>query len=299
MDEKMNESARFKTMPLNKIDTESLGEQICGEWSSGSENRSEFLEKREEYTANWRDLNKQDTQGPWENSSNFNVPLVLFYGKAIHARLWQMFSNKNTFFGVKARQEAFQDKEVAIQNFMRFILNDYCNAKNGCRDVMDESLWDNVFDGSWFIKVYWQRDTHKFVDSVPVVEVTEKVTFDSNNITGVTGYDTKQTEKEVVKEEIIETPWIARCNLEDMMMPQGQGDPQTADYVSHRVFMSTDTLKARGYEGKFDSDVVEECLEHHNSFMNSDQESSIKRQRAEEEGYNDRDGYYRNYHVRS
>ena len=168
MDEQIKDSIRFQTLSLNKIDAETIGMDTKSEWRQGNQDRSEWLSKRESWTQNWRDLNKQGYQGPWENSSDFNVPITLFYGKAIHARLWQLFSDGNNFFGVKARKEIFQEQEEYIREFMRFVLNDYANCKQGTKDVFDEALWDNVFDGSAFLKVYWQKDEHKYLEVVPV-----------------------------------------------------------------------------------------------------------------------------------
>ncbi len=297
MDSTIKDSIRFKTMPIDLIDADDVGAMVRKEWQDNTGNRFEQLTKREQYTANWRDLNKQDYQGPWENSSNYNVPITLFYGKAIHARLWQIFADQNAFFGARARKEAFEDKEQGVQDFMRFMLSDYANGKQGTRDVFDEVLWDNVFDGSGYLKVYWQRDEHKYSEVVPTVDVTEKTTFNGENLTGVQSFDTKQREKEEIRTETIETPQIKRILQEDMLLPPGQGDPQTADFVSHRIYMRPDQIKARGREGKFDADVVAECLEHHTNYMNADQETQIKRQRLAEDGIDDFDGYYKGFHT--
>lgn len=297
MDGKMKQSIRFKTMPLKQIDAEKIGNMVKREWQQTSQDQNEFLTKREEYTRSWRDLNEQSYQGPWENSSKFNVPITLFYGKAIHARLWQMFGDKSTFFGVRARKEVFENREEDVRDFMRFILNDYANGKQGTRDTWDKVLWDNVFDGSGFIKVYWQRDEHKYTEVVPVTEIEEKVIFDKDNLTGRSELNPIQREEEQVKTEIIETPQVRRCLIEDVILPPGQDDPQEADYVTHRIMMTSEQLKARALEGKFDEDVVKECLEHHSSFMAGDQTIEIKRQRFEQDGIDDYDGYYNNYHT--
>jgi hypothetical protein len=209
--------------------------------------------------------------------SNFKIPITLTLGKAIHARLWQLFANNSDFFGVKARKEVFADKEEPIRNFMRFILESYANSKNGTRDGFDEWLWETVFDGSSYLKVYWERNEHKYMEVVPEVEVNEKLVFNQDNLTGRTEFETKQSEKEVVRTEIVETPQIKRCLQED-------------------VLMTSNDLKARAREGKFNEDVVKECLDHNHSFMAGDHTAEIKRQRLEEDGYSDYDGYYKHYH---
>lgn len=291
------DSIRFQTMPIDQIDKDDVGRSIKREWVEGNENRSDFLQKREDYTSNWRDLNRQENQGPWENSSDYKVPITLFYGKAIHARLWQIFSDQNSFFGVKARKEAFEDQEEPIQNFMRFILNDFANGKNGTRDVFDSWLWDCVFDGSGYLKVYWQKDENKYMEVIPAVDVKEKLVFDPEELTGRTEFETKQYEKEEVRVETVETPQIRKCLQEDILMPPGQDDPQGSDFVSHRIFMTSNALKARAREGKFDKGVVAECLKHFGSFQAGDENAEIKRQRLNEEGYADFDGYYKDYHA--
>lgn len=296
MDEQIKDSIRFKTLSLEKIDADDIGEDVKKEWRKGNEDRSEWLSKREEWTQNWRDLNRQGYQGPWENSSDFNVPITLFYGKAIHARLWQIFADQNTFFGVRSRKEVFQEKEQYIQDFMRFVLNDYANGKQGTRDVFDEALWDNVFDGSAFLKVYWQKDEHKYLEVVPVTEVTEKTLYTIDTPTGRTDFDVSMKEKEEVRVEVVETPQVKRILQEDVILPPGQSDPQSADYVLNRVWMNSEQLKARAREGKFDEEVVKECLEHQSVFMAGDADLEIKRQKLETDGYSDFDGYYKNYH---
>jgi hypothetical protein len=297
MDGKQQDSIRFQTLDINLIDAEKIGAQIREEWTKGNDNRDEFLQKREEYSSNWRDLNRQDTQGPWENSSNFNVPITLFYGKAIHARLWQIFSDNNTFFGVKSRREDFEQKEAAVKQFMQFVLSDYANSKHGTRDVFDEVLWDNVFDGSGILKVYWQKDEVKYTEVIPAVSVTEKLVFDKDNLTGVTKYETKQYEKEEVRTEYVETPHIKRILQEDFLLPPGQSDPQTSDFATQRVWMTADDLKARAAEGKYDADVVKECLMHHQNSLQGDNPVQIKRDRMLQEGIDDLDGYYQNFHA--
>lgn len=291
----MNDSIRFKTMPLGKIDVKHVGEQIQKEWSDEDENRSEFLLRKEQFTSNWRDLSPQDIQGPWENSSNFHVPISLFYGKAIHARLWQIFADQNSFFGVKARKEVFQDQEGTVQNFMRFILNDFCNGKVGVREVFDAALWESVFDGSAYLKVYWQRDEHEYVEVVNATDVNEETVFDQENLTGRVNYKTKMYEKEEVRTEVVETPHIKRCLPEDIILPRGFDDPQTAPWATHRIPMTSDELKSRAREGKFDKNVVSECLANHRAFVDN-QSKNLKRERMLEDGVTDPDGYFDQFH---
>lgn len=290
-------SKRYKTLDLKKIDTDTLSSHILDQWRKSNQDRDQMLQKREEWTANWRDLNKQRSIGPWENSSDFNSMLTLSFGKAVHARLWQLFSDMGNFFSVKARKEVFEEREESIKQFMQFILMDYCNGKQGTKDIFDEWLWDNVFDGSGYLKLYYQRDTHEFLEVVPQVDVTEKLVFDPQSLTGRTEYDTETKETEVIKEEVVETPYIKRILMEDINLPIGEGDPQTAKWVSHRVFMNSDDMKARALEEKFDYDSVEKALTHRMTFVGDNQVDEVKRVRMELDGYFDSHGYHEDHHA--
>lgn len=289
-------SKRYKTLPLDKIDAEALARKVITEWTDGNNAREDALTKREEYTQNWRDLNVQRRQGPWENSSDFQIPMTLIYGKAIHARLWQLFSDFSNLFGVKAKQQIFEEREGQIKEFMQFLLEHYVNSRQGTREVFDEWLWETVFDGSGYLKLYSQRDVHKYLDVVPIVEIEEELVFDSANLTGVTNTSAKMKEKDQVKTDVIETPQIKRISMEDILLPIGEGDPQTAEWVQHRIFMTDDALKSRALEGKFDREQVEKALGHKQSLL-SGQVDEIKRVRNELDGYSDPNGYFRGYHA--
>lgn len=292
--ESVDVSKRFKTLPLDKLDP-IIGQNVASDWRKFDDQRGDFLQRREEWTQNWRNLQAEEIQGPWDNSSNFHIPITLFYGKAIHARLWQLFSDPS-FFGVKARKEVFEDREQSIREFMQFVIDSYANGKTGTRDVFDEWLWECVFEGSGFLKLYWQRDVHSYLEVEPVLTVKEQTVFSPDDLTGRKDYSSNLSEQDVEKKEIIETPHIKRILLEDFLMPPGQGDPQTSDWCTHRVFMTEDDLKARARDEKFDKDAVEEALHHKSSFFN-DQSTSIKIQRMETDGYFDTQGYYDGKHA--
>ena len=289
------DTKRFKTLSLSMIDTETLGRNICTDWIQSNDDRAEFLEKRQDYTDYWRNLNPESAKGPWDNASNFSIPMTLFYGKAIHARLWQLFSDPS-FFGVKARKEAFADKEGVVKEFMQFITSSWANDKQGIKDVQDESLWENVFDGSGYLKLYWNKKVHRFMDVEPVATVVERVTFDPKNLTGVESNEVKYNERDIEKEELVETPHLKRILMEDIITPPGQGDPQTSDWVQHRVWMLPDELKQKAKEGKYDQDAVEKALQHTSAFP-SDGSDDIKIQRAQLEGIEDQSAYFKKYHA--
>lgn len=287
-------SIRYQTLPLEDIDRQKVAAKVCDDFRRAQDDRGDFLEKREEWSAGWRDLNVPGPEGPWENSSNFHVPLQLTLGKAIHARLWQLFSQD--FFGVLARKEVFEGKVPAIKSFMKFILEDYANKKTGTRDTWDETLWDTVFEGSGYCKVGWDIEVNKYLEVVPVVEVEETVTFSPDSLTGVVSSETKMKEREEIREEIIQTPFVQRISLEDLVMPAGSRDPQTALFVAHRIYMTSEELKAKVTDKGFSREAVERVIKHKSSLSQSI-DTQIKQQRFEQEGIYDTDGYFNDFHV--
>lgn len=286
-------SLRYKTMPIDMIDADALARQVCDEWKGVNNDREDFMTRREEWVAMWRDLIGSNYNLPFEGASDFHIPLVLIYGKAIHARLWQLFSDPSNFFGVRARLEAFEAKEENIKNFMQFILTDYANSRMGTRDVFDEWLWDVVFEGSGFLKLYWHREVHEYTDVVPKLEARFSTVFDKDNLTGRDVAETTLSEKEVERFEVLETPHLKRMLLEDVGMPVGESDPQTSRWVTHSVTMTDEDLKTRARDGKFFEEQVEEAIQHRTNQLDAtgDQNQQFKQMRKEIDGYYDSMGY--------
>lgn len=285
-------SKRYKTMPLHLIDEEYFKSEVLDKWNSANDSREDFLDRREHNLLNWRDLEGEAREGPWENSSNFHVPLTFIYGKSIHARLWQLFSDEANFFGVKARKEAFEKRELGVKNFMQFVLSNWCNFKTGTRDVFDEWLWQIVFDGSEYLKLYWDRQVHQYSEVIPVLNVEETTIIDRESLTGRIESTVLQKEKEEIKEEIIETPQIRRISLEDIVLPVGESDPQMSPWVGHRLFMTDDQLKSRARDEKFDKDQVELAIQHRvNYFSGGKKIDEYKRLKNEIDGTESSIGY--------
>lgn len=280
-------SKRDKTLSIGKIDEDYVANLAINGWVNANNQRSNYLDRQEKFEASWRDLTSQDNTGPWENSANFKSKLILKYGKATHARLWQLFSAPSGFYRAEARQEPFKDKEDKVKQFMDFVLESYCNSKMGAKDEWDKWLWDVVFKGSGFLKCYWKREEHEYLEVVPTMQVTEKIVFDTETMTGNPVTETKLIEKEEVKTDVVETPQVKRISWEDIALPIGESDPQTSSWVSHRVAMSDEDLKMKVMTGEFYKDAVEEALRvRENRFTNHDDTSDIKTNRYEIDGDN-------------
>lgn len=278
-------SKRDKTLSIGKIDEDYVSSLVINGWVTSNNQRSNYLDRHEKFEASWRDLTSQDSTGPWENSANFKSKLILKYGKATHARLWQLFSSPSGFYRAEARQEPFKDREEKVKQFMDFILESHCNSKRGAKSEWDKWLWDVVFKGSGYLKCNWKREEHEYLEVVPTMEVTEKIVFDTNSLTGNPVSETKLVEKEEIKVDVVETPQIKRIVWEDICMPVGESDPQESAWVSHRVYMSDEDLKERVASGAFDEEATAEAIKvRETRFAQNDDVSNIKTNRFEMDG---------------
>lgn len=295
----MPASRRDETLSVDKVDEEYIVNFIRDSWRKENNSRWDFLNRVKNYEAGWRDLTGGENVGPWENSANFKSKLILKYGKAIHARLWQMFSNPNGFYQVKARQEPFKDKEVQIKEFMDFILERYCNSGIGSRAEFDQWLWDVVMRGSGFIMCYWKREEHEYTDLVSQVTSEESTIFDQQSPTGRPDVKIKVEEVDQVITDIKETPQIRRIDFEDIAIPYGFTDPQDCPGFSIRCTLSDDDLKNKANSGLYDKQRVEEAIKHRQSMIKSDYETAnIKQNRRFIDGQDDHIAYSKqNLHV--
>lgn len=281
----MAETKRDESLSKRSIDAEYLSKLVCESWRSADDDREDLLGRMQEYERSWRDMTDSDgRRGPFAGSADYKSRLPLTYGKAVHARLWQLFSNPNGFFSVKSRQEVYKDKEIKIQQFMNWVLEKYCNSKNGARRELDRWLWDVVFKGSGYLKVFWKNEEHEYKDVVQETESNE-LPFDALSLTGVPRFEDKLVERERVVTDKVETPQIRRILFEDIVLPPGQHDPQEADWVISRIFMTDDDLKAKASEGAFFEDAVENSLGKTESIYDGSSISmEIKEERQEIDG---------------
>lgn len=282
-----NVSKRDQTLKKTSIDEDYLARVAVDGWDAANVEMEEFLNRQDLYESAWRDLTGSDATGPWEGSANFKVPVILTYGKATHARLWQLFSAPTGFYSVEARLEVFKDREVQIKQFMDYIIEYYCNGNNGARREFDRWLWDVVFKGSGYIKCFWRNDQRTYLEVVPKVTIDEETIFDSTTPTGRIDLKTKVEESEEMKTESLDTPQIRRILYEDVRLPAGQPDPQESDWVATKVYMTDEDLKVRAQKNIFFRDAVEESITA-KSYIYSDSgiESQIKQDRMRIDGVN-------------
>ncbi len=279
-------SKRDQSLSQDSIDEEYVVGLAQRTWNDYDMARSDNMERKMAIEASWRDLRAYADDRTWDWGSNFHVPQTLTYGKTVHARLWQLFSNPNGFYSVESIKEVFKDNETQIKQFMDWVLYKYSNNKLGARREFDRWLWDVALTGSGYLKVYWKKTQREYRDVVSTPVLTESLVFDPETLTGRTTYAASFEEKEQDVVDDLETPQIRRILPEDIALPVGAHDPQDCKNVVVRCWMGTDDLKTFARQGKFYAEAVEDSLGFVTSkYLAGDHTGDIKAERADVDGY--------------
>jgi hypothetical protein len=253
-------SLRDKTLKIDSIDEQALSRQVLDQIADHANDHERYHQDRIDWLESSRDLQYQNKQGPFDNSSKLHVPLTLTLGKATHARLWQMFNAQVDLIAVEANSPALLDKEETVRSFMNWNLARWVNRGRGVREVVDAWLWDIVFDGSGVLKLGWDRWIQEYEDVEEQAEIEEDVRFEQESFVEDISQTIKFKEVNVERREVRQAPSVGRVLLEDFFMPPGYTDVDEAPWVAQRVYMNDDTLKQRAEEGKFDAEIVEEII---------------------------------------
>lgn len=259
--EKEGEAKRDESLDLGMIDSDYLERKIQEDIEDFNDTHSTFFEDRQEWILALRDLKHRYREGFFEGSSDLHIPYSLIMSKAMHARIFQVFSQRS-FFSVESNNETFADSEETVKFFMDWVLDKWLNRGRGKQDVVDAWITDILEEGSGILKLYWDRWEHKFLD----LEVTTEDIPDLNILAGedvkVEETTQQKTKIEDVERHLKESaPAAGTVSVEDFFMPPGQLNVQQSPWVAHRVYLRDEDLKMRAKQNKFDSELVEEAIE--------------------------------------
>lgn len=264
--EKESEQKRDETLDLSKIDTEYLKNLIEDQLENFKVTHQDYFDQRREWMLALRDLRYRYREGYFEHASDLHVPYTLIMQKAMHARIFQIFSQAN-FFSVEANNVAFRDREEIISWFMNWVLSKWINRGRGKSDAMDSWIDDILSEGSGVLKLGFDRWQHTFVDVD--IEVSEQAVPDifatPDDIEVEPKTETKAKIKNVKKTLNQAAPRMGVVGIDDFFMPAGCLNVQESPWVAHRVFLNDDDMKLRVQQGKFDKELVEEALERRKS----------------------------------
>lgn len=227
-----------------KLDEMGVGDKVVKIWQIGNANRTMWLERQQIYLQDWDEFMAPTSEGPFTGVSNLHLPLPLIICKTVHARFMQALIGIDPPFTVEGRTEAEVERAQLIQSLMRYILLEHANYYDGIEDAVDRWLWDWVTTGSAILKARWECLYERYVD----VEEYTKPGVPTYRTDPTTGKQTmhqlprKASREKVVTEKTFEGVLYEKRNMEDVLITGGNGDPQLADSVIDRYFLTASDI---------------------------------------------------------
>lgn len=273
---------------FSKLSDMGIAHKVVNLWKRGNANRAAWLERQKAYLASWDEHLIADTDGPFDGSSQLHIPMPLIVVKTLHARFIQAVWQDPPFHA-KARNEASLERVPVVQDTLRYYLMDGANNRKGVEEVVDKWVWDWIADGSGVTKWRWDVQYTRFADVEMVAEPGPPV-FEIIEGREVAVPTQRLVEKEVVRtKKCFEGPRLELVDLEDLLIVGGGGDPDEADAVLHRQYLTASELWTLVDRKVFDKEAVERIINGGSDKRDGHDGSDIKTQRAQNAGQSELD----------
>lgn len=269
----------------DKVVEKEVGQLIDDLWRKGNNDRSENLKRQQAYLAHVDDFMLPNNEGPYSGSSQVHLPIAFTICKTFHARMYQAIMGVDPPFFCKARNIGSRDKVQMVSDTIRWYVGKGANYGKGIEAVVDRWLWDWITGGVGIKKWRWDVRYARYVDvvEVPEKDVSEFVNTPDGQIHEVPRF--KLVEKEVpVTKKCFEGPVCELVNYEDVVIIGGDGDPDLADAVLHRQFLTASELWTLVDRKIFKADVVEDIIRGGPTNIDSTLGADIKTQRKQNAG---------------
>jgi hypothetical protein len=254
-------------------------------WTGGSANRATWLERQRLYLSSWDEHLVQDSEGPFDGSSNLHLPMPFIVAKTLHARFIQALWPSEPSLNVRARNEASIERVPMVQDTMKYMLSDWANFNKGIEEVIDRFVWKWVTTGRGILKWRWDCRYTRFVDVVMEQKAAAPIfqTGPDGKEIAVPQFKMVEVEKPVTK-KTFEGPVCELVDPEDIIIIGGKGDPDDADAVLHRQWLTASELWTLADRKIFDKEAVEEIIEGGPDTVEGSIGSEIKQARAQNAG---------------
>lgn len=272
------------------LDEKAIGRKVESIWTRGNGNRAHWLERQKEYLASWDEHLISDSSGPFDGSSNLHIPMPFIVAKTLHARFLQAVWQDPPCH-TRARNEASIERVSVVQDTLRYYLTDGCNYGKGVEEVVDKFVWDWITAGSGIMKWRWDVKYTRFMDveTVPKAGPPQVQTDqDGNEILIPTSVMVEQEVERTHK--CFDGPVLELVDPEDLLIVGGDGDPDVADAVIHRQFLTASELWTLVDRKIFKKEAVEKIISGGPDHIEGTVGSEIKTQRAQNAGQAQHDG---------
>jgi hypothetical protein len=273
-----------------ELDEQNIGAKISTMWHTGNANRREWLVRQEEYLEDWDEFLVSTDEGPFNGASTLHLPMALTVAKTLHSRFFQAIMGIEPPFHTKARNEASAPRVHAVHETMKYALKRWANNYEGVQDVIDNWLWDWVTTGVGILKQRWDVKYTRYMDvqDVPEEGAVDIVINEDGTETSVPTIKLVEKEVERVK-KVFEGPCFELVRPEDFIIIGGQGNPQNADAVIQREWLTASDLWTLADRKIFDEDEVEKIVQGGADYVGGSENSNIKQMRAQNAGQDNLD----------
>lgn len=220
-----------------------------------STNRQEQIDRIWNFRESWKNFENAGLNIDIEGQHNEHIPLIFEKGKALHARIYSAILGVEPPFVLMPRKAVDAKMKMNKESLLRWVTGDYINKGEGLAIETDKDIWNFVFDGTAFVKHYWDRDVRKFID----VKSEPKLPLEIDE-NGQLVMEETEEEKEVVT---YDGPMMKSVSIEDMYVVGSKVENiDDADMVAHRQYFTKSEVIKLANLGYFMQDAVDKLLEY-------------------------------------
>jgi len=246
---------------------------------------ADLLDRQKKYLADLDEHLPADAGGAFAGTSNLHLPMPFIVSKTYQARFMQAIWSVDPPFNVRARREDGVDREPILEDFMRYVVYQWANHNRGIEEEIEGWLKQWIDTGTGIMKVRWATEYCRYTDvEDTIVQGPPRV------VPGPDGQPIPIANLSTVEKEVDKVlrkfngPVLEVVQLEDFRMVGGKGDPDMADLVMHRSWMTASDLWGYVDQGMFDEDAVHEVIESGENPQSSALGKDIQQNRDENAG---------------
>lgn len=269
---------------LAELKDQDIGIKVRKMWSTGNADRSVWFQRQREYLSQWDEFLETSDAGPFVGSSNLHLPIPFIVAKTFHSRMLQAIDGVEP--GVKPRRADSIESAEMMQALLDYTLREWANGYKGVSDTLDKWVWSWVTTGVGIIKWRWDVQYRRFIDvgrrfkAGPAELVTDPLTGEQLSIP-TESYE--EFEQEVIN-KVYEGPIAEWVSPEDVLIIKGEGDPQDADSLIHRQFVTASDMWTLVEQRVFDEEAVKAVIASGENPVSGSLNSEIKDERARNAG---------------
>lgn len=259
---------------LSRLDDLDAGKKMAELWNKGNSDRADWLARQDKYLATWDEFidNEDVARGPWANSSNLHLPITLTACRAIHARMYAALMSVQPPFSVKPLDEASSVAVPLVEGVMAYALREWINYRDGIAEMADMWIWNWITQGTGVNKLRWDRTYSRYVEVYEEQVKRQRIKEETGELEDY--LDLIEKERPVTK-KTFDGPVADIVDPEDLLILGGEGDPDRADVVMHRYYLTRSELYSLADQGIFDEETVEEILDGGNDSEYTDSASQL------------------------